>query len=441
MKHALRGAMLTFRDDPFTHGVDQAMLYETDAIIRIENGKIVEHGPAASLLPKLEAGENLTHHTNGLITPGFIDCHVHYPQMQVIGAFGVQLLDWLNKYTFPAEQAFRDKDYARDVARFYLGENLRNGITSASSFCTIFPQSVDALFEEASRYNMRLMAGKVMMDRNAPEGLLDTPQSAYEDSKALIERWHGKGRFEYVITPRFAPTSSPEQLEAAGALALENPGMLIQSHISENVKEIELVRSLFPDCPTYSDVYHKYGLLRPRAIYGHGVHLEESELRLLHETDTSIAHCPTSNLFIGSGCMKLENLQYHPERPVRVGLATDLGGGTSFSMLQTMGEAYKVSQLNGFSISGPHAFYMATLGSARALHLEDRIGKIEAGMEADFVVLDLHSTPLINRRMRYCQDIAEALFIQMTLADDRAVMATYIDGQCVYERGQPEANL
>lgn len=434
MKHAIRGAMLTFRNDPFIHGVEASMVYDSDAIIRIEAGKIIEVGPASTLLPRLEEGESLTRHPDGLIMPGFIDCHVHYPQMQVIGSYGVQLMEWLRKYTFPAEQSFIDKDHAREVAKIYLTENLRNGITSASSFCTIFPQSVDALFEEAERYNMRLMAGKVMMDRNAPAGLCDTARSSYDDSKALIERWHNRGRFEYVITPRFAPTSSPEQLEAAGALAAENPGMLIQSHVSENLREVALVRELFPECRSYTDIYRRYGLLRPRAIYGHGIHLDEVELRLFHEADASIAHCPTSNLFIGSGCFRLEDAQYHQHRPVRVGLATDLGGGTSFSMLQTMGEAYKVSQLNSFSLSGPHAFYLATRGGARALHLDDKVGSIEPGREADLVVLDLHSTPLIDYRMKYCQDISEALFIQMTLADDRAVLATYIDGVCVYNR-------
>jgi len=436
MKHAIRGAMLTFRSDPFIHGVDASMVYDSDAIIRMVGGRIAEFGPASVMLPRLEEGEKLTHHANGLILPGFIDCHVHYPQIQVIGSYGVQLMEWLSRYTFPAEQSFKDKDHAREVAQIYLRENLRNGITSASSFCTIFPQSVDALFEEAMRYDMRLMAGKVMMDRNAPAGLLDTAQSSYDDSKALIERWHNKGRFEYVITPRFAPTSTPEQLEAAAALARENPGMLIQSHVSENLKEIALVRELFRDCASYTDVYRNYGLLRPRAIYGHGIHLSDKELSMFHEADASIAHCPTSNLFIGSGCFRLEDAQYHSNRPVRVGLATDLGGGTSFSMLQTMGEAYKVSQLNSFPLSGPHAFYLATRGSARALHLDDKIGSIEPGMEADLVVLDMHSTPLIDYRMKYCESIAEALFIQMTLADDRAVLATYVNGTCVYNRGE-----
>lgn len=434
MKQAIRGAMLSFRSDPYIDGVARAMVYHPDAIVRMADGKIVEAGPADILLPKLAPDEPLTRYEKSLIMPGFIDCHVHYPQMQVIASYGVKLLDWLNTYTFPVEQMFSDKEHARQVARFYLNENFRNGITSASVFCTIFPQSVDALFEEAEQYGMRLMAGKVLMDRNAPPGLLDTPQSAYDDSKALIGRWHGKGRFEYVITPRFAPTSSPEQLEMAGALAAENPDMLIQSHISEDVSEVALIRELFPGVANYADVYMKYGLLRPRAIYGHGIYMSEEELQLFHDTGSSIAHCPTSNMFLGSGCFRLRETEYDLRRPVRTGLATDLGGGTSFSMLQTMSEAYKVSQLNRFPVSGPHAFYWATRGTARALHLDDRVGALEPGMEADVIVLDLHSTPLIDYRMQYCESIDDVLFTQMTLADDRAIRATYVSGKSVYDR-------
>jgi len=432
---ALRGACIDFKDNPFLADAESCLSYESDAVIWVRDGKVHRIGAANDILPQLPAGTPVTHYRDSVIMPGFIDSHVHYPQTPIIGAYGEQLLEWLNNYTFVAEQAFADKEVAREVARFYLRENLRNGVTSATVYCTVFPQSVDALFEEAQPYGMRLMAGKIMMDRNAPAALTDTAQSGYDQSKQLIERWHKQDRFEYVITPRFAPTSTPEQLEAAGALAREYPDTLIQSHISENKNEIAWVNALYPQHKGYADVYRHFGLLRERAIYGHGIHLSEEELHLFSETGAAIAHCPTSNLFLGSGLFNLRTA-LDPKRPVRVGLATDLGAGTSFSMLQTLNEAYKVAQLNGVPLSATHAFYQATRGTAEALGLQDKIGRIAPGMEADFAVLDLQSTPLIRFRMKYAKDIQEALFIQMTLGDDRAIRATYVNGACVYDREQ-----
>ncbi|MCP9759106.1 guanine deaminase [Aquitalea sp. S1-19] len=431
MKTAIRGALLTFKDDPFVRDMQDCMVFEEDAIVVMEDGKIAAVGPAATLLPTLPAGLEVTRYTDSVILPGFIDSHVHYPQTEMIAAYGEQLIDWLNNYTFITEQGFADKAHAAEVASVFLKEQHRNGVTSSCVFGTVFPQSVDALFEEAARYDMRIMAGKVCMDRNAPAALLDTPQRAYDESKALIERWHGKGRAEYVITPRFAPTSSPEQLEMVGALAAEFPSTLIQSHLSENRGEVEWVKSLFPECRDYTDVYHRFGLLRERAIYGHGIHLSEAELEVLSGTGTAIAHCPTSNFFLGSGCFNIKQAR-DARHPVKVGLATDLGAGTSFSMLQTMNEAYKAAQLNGFALSAGHAFYLASRGTAEALGLADKIGSIEVGKEADLAVLNLKSTPIIEYRMKYARDIHEALFVQMTLGDDRAIAATYIAGRRVH---------
>jgi guanine deaminase len=359
--------------------------------------------------------------------PGFIDSHVHYPQTQVIGSFGEQLIDWLNKYTFIAEQRFADKKHAREVATVFLRESLRNGVTTSAVHCTVHPQAVDALFEEAQKLGLRTIAGKMLMDRNAPKRLLDTARTGYDDSKALIRRWHGRDRLSYCVTPRFAATSSPEQLEAAGALWREHPGTYLQSHIAENRGEVEWVRKLFPDRAGYLDVYDHFGLLGPRAIYGHGIWLSEDEFARMHATGTAIAHCPTSNTFLGSGLFRLRDA-LKPSRAVRVALATDIGGGTRFSMLSTMHEAYKVAQLNGTSLTALQAFYLATRGAARALYIDDRIGSIAPGMEADLVVLDLASTPLIAERMRQCEDIEQALFVQMTLGDERAVRATYVAG-------------
>ncbi len=431
---AIRGPALTYTGDPFRQGLEATMVYEPDAIVAMADGKIAHFGPARAVRAKLPRGTKVEDYgRDALIMAGFIDSHVHYPQTEIIGAYGAQLLDWLNKHTFVAEQRFADKRHARTAARVFLKESLRNGITTAAVYCTVHPQSVDAFFEESAQLGLRMIAGKVLMDRNAPAALCDTAQRGYDESKALIAKWHGRGRSLYAITPRFAPTSTPEQLAAAGALKREHPDCFVQSHVSENKAEVEWVKSLFPGRRDYLDVYDHYGLLGRRAIYGHGIHLSERELARMHETGAAIAHCPTSNFFLGSGAFHLGKAT-RKERSVRVGLATDVGGGTSLSILQTLNEAYKAAQMNGYSLSAGHAFYLATRGTAHALHLEDMIGSITPGMEADLVVLDLKSTPLIAFRMKHAADLAEALFIQMTLGDDRAVRATYVAGKRAYAR-------
>ncbi len=430
-KNAVRGAMLTFKADPFFNEVKDCLVYEPDALIVMEKGKISAVGPAGALLPLLPQSTPVTRYHDSLIIPGFIDCHAHYPQAEIIASHGEQLIDWLNNYTFIAEQNYADKSRAAEAAEFFLNEQLRNGVTSSAVYCAVYPQSVDALFEEAQKRGLRIIAGKVCMDRNAPESLLDTPQRAYDDSKALIEKWHKKGRAAYAITPRFAPTSSPEQLEAVGALAREYPDAYIQSHVAENSSEAAWVKSLYPKARNYTEVYSSAGLLRERAIYGHGIHLSEDEFTAFSESGAAITHCPTSNFFLGSGCFNLKKAK-DPKRPVRVALGTDIGAGTSFSMLQTMGEAYKAAQLNGYTLSAAQAFYLAGKGAAETLRLEDKIGSIAPGLEADLTVLNLKSTPLIEYRMRYAKDLAEVLFIQMTLGDDRAVAAVYVAGRLAY---------
>ncbi|MCG8508593.1 MAG: guanine deaminase [Rhodospirillales bacterium] len=430
---AIRGSYLTFKADPFLNPVDDCLVYESDGIILIENGQIADIGPASAMIDKIADGVEVTRYEDSLIMAGFIDCHVHYPQTSIIGAFGERLINWLNKYAFVAEQAFKDPDHARSVARVFLAECLRAGTTTSSVFCTVFPQSVDMFFEEAEKLNMRMIAGKVMMDRNAPQALTDTAQRGYDESKALIEKWHGRGRLLYSLTPRYAPTSTPEQMEMTGALWKEHPDTYLQSHLSENKEEVAWVRELFPQCTGYLDVYDHYGLLGDRAIYGHGIHLSEAELQRCHETGTAIAHCPTSNLFLGSGHFNLHGAK-QGHRPVRVGLATDLGGGTSFSILQTLNETYKVAQMNGNALSAAQAFYLATRGTAEALCLQDKIGSLAPGMEADLVIFDLKSTPIVEYRMGYAEDIDEILFILMTMGDDRATRATYIAGEPAYGR-------
>jgi guanine deaminase len=427
---AYRAAILHSIADPAEVGIEASYEYFADGVLLVEDDLIKAVGPAETLLPTLGDVE-LIEYENALITPGFIDTHIHFPQTGMVGAYGEQLLDWLNNYTFPCESQFGDKAHADQVAEIFLAELLRNGTTTALVFASMHPESVDALFEAAERLNLRLITGKVMMDRNAPDYLTDTADSSYTDSKALIERWHGKGRLHYAVTPRFAPTSTPEQLTLAGQLLSEHEGLYMQTHISENVKEVEWVKALFPERKNYLDVYDHYQLLGERSVLAHGVHLCEDECARLAETGSAIAFCPTSNLFLGSG---LFNLAQAERFKVNVGLGTDVGGGTSFSLLQTLNEAYKVMQLQGEKLSPFKSLYLATLGGARALRLEERIGTLQPGSDADFVVLDYKATPLLDYRISQSKSFEETLFVLMTLGDDRTVAQTYAAGRLVHQR-------
>jgi guanine deaminase len=437
-QRAIRGPAMTFRGDPFLLAAGEALHYWPDALIRIEDGRIASVEDAEQGLKRLPADMPLTHYPDALICPGFIDAHVHYPQMQMIGAFGAELLEWLERYTFVAEQDFADLDHARDVAERFLRELLRAGTTTAAVYCTVHPQSVDALFEASERFNTRMIAGKVLMDRNAPADLTDTAETGYAHSKALIEKWHGRGRQLYCITPRFAPSSTEAQLEAAGRLWREHPGTYVQTHLCENQGEVEWVRELFPDRSSYLDVYDHAGLTGPRAIFGHAVHMDETDFDCCHRTGSALAHCPTSNLFLGSGLFRMVDAK-RVERPVRIGLGTDIGAGTSFSQLRSLGEAYKVAKLGGHALTPEQGFYLATRGGAEALRLDDTIGSIAPGYEADLVVLDLKATPLLDFRLSYARDLAETLFVLMTLGDDRAIHTTYIAGEPVYQRDRDES--
>jgi guanine deaminase len=429
----LRGTIVTCREDPFLTDPARAFATEADGIVVCRNGMIESLGPAAEILRSLPAATPIAHYEGCLIAPGFIDTHVHYVQTGMIASYGEQLLDWLNRYAFPAEMAFRDPAHARAMARVFCDELLRNGTTTALVFCAVYPQSVDALFAEAERRGMRVIAGKVLMDRNAPEELRDTAQQGYDESKALIARWHGRGRSLYAITPRFAGTSTPAQLDAAGSLWREHPDVLMQTHISENHREIEWTAELFPERKNYLDIYDHYGLIGKGAVLAHGVHLSEDEVCRCHESGAVIAHCPTSNLFLGSGLFQMARFK-DPKRPVEVGLATDVGGGTSFSMLATMGAAYEIAQVNGRSLTAVEAFYLATLGGARALSLENKIGSIAPGREADLIVLDPGATPLLALRNKRAESIGDQLFALMTLGDDRAVAASYVAGKLAHAR-------
>ena len=362
---------------------------------------------------------------DAVIMAGFVDAHVHYPQTAMIASWGKRLIDWLNTYTFPEEIRFHDPAYANEIAGRYLDLVLAHGTTSVASFCTIHPSSVDAFFEAAAARNMAVVGGKTCMDRNAPDGLRDDARSAYDDSKALLERWHGLGRARYAITPRFSPTSTPEQLEALGSLWAEHPECLMQTHLSEQTDEIEWVRSLYPQTRDYLDTYEQFGLLGARGIYGHSIHLEPREIDRLGETGAALAHCPTSNMFIGSGLCDVSGLT---GKGISVGLGSDIGGGSSFSMLRTMAAAYEVAQLRGTALHAAQLLYLATQGSARSLHMQEEIGTLGKGSMADMVVLDLASTAAIAQRTANADTIWDALFATIMMGDDRAIKDVWVAG-------------
>ncbi|MDY7023385.1 MAG: guanine deaminase [Cyanobacteriota bacterium] len=430
---AFRGSFLDCLVDPFYASVHDCIRYIPDGLMIVENGKIKEFGSYKDLEPRYADLECIAY-PDKLIVPGFIDLHVHYPQTEMIASDSNQLLDWLERYTFRTESQFKDPDYCSQIAHFFLDELLRNGTTTAVVLAAVFPESVDAFFTAAHSRNLRMIAGKVMMDRHAPEYLLDTAASSYEDSQKLIEKWHHKHRLLYAVTPRFAITSTPEQLHLAGKLLEEYPDVYLHTHLSENDNEIQFVQELFPESVDYFQVYEKFGLVGKNSIFAHGIHLSDSEFQRLSEAESAIAFCPTSNLFLGSGLFKLHQAK-SKEHPIPVGLATDVGGGTSFSLLQTASEAYKVIHLQGQNLSGIQALFLATLGSAEALSLEDRIGNFEVGKEADFVVLDYQATPLLKLRtqikspVQTLEEITDCLFALIILGDDRAVAATYILGE------------
>jgi guanine deaminase len=429
----LRGTLIFCRDDPFLTDPGNAFVCEPDGLVICRDGLIEAVGPHAVLKAQLPHSADFADHSGCLIAPGFVDTHVHYVQTGIIGAQGFHLLDWLTHYTFAAEQAFADPAVAQETARVFCDELLRQGTTTALVFCSVHPGSVDALFVEAEKRNLRIIAGKVLMDRNAPAALTDTARSGYDQSKALIAKWHGRGRCLYAITPRFAGSSTPEQLDLAGSLWREHPGTFVQTHIAENRDEVAWVMELFPQRRDYLDIYAHYGLTGRRAVLAHGVYLGEGDFERCHASGTSLAHCPTSNLFLGSGLFPLRTAR-DPRRPVHVGLGTDIGAGTSFSLLATMSEAYKVAQLQNGPIDAVEAFFLATLGGARALALDDRIGTLAVGREADLVVLDPNATPLLAFRNRRSRSVAETLAVLTTLGDDRAVRATYVAGKLAHAR-------
>jgi len=430
---ALRGGALTFVGDPFLMPTGEALRHETDALVVIRDGRIADFGAAADLLPALPAGVPVTRYDNALLMPGFVDAHVHFAQLPIIAAYGKSLLDWLEHYTFVIEQRFADPAFATATAEAFLDECLRQGITTAAVYGTVHRQSASSFFEAALGRGLRMIAGKTWMDRNAPAALQDTAQSAYDDSKALIGQWHGRGRLAYAVTPRFAPTSTPAQLAAAGALVAEHPGVYVQTHLAETQDELAWVARLYPEASDYLDVYARHGLVGRRSIFGHGIHLPEAAWQRLFDAGAAVAHCPTSNNFLGSGHFRMADAK-RAGRAVRVALATDVGGGTTLSMFATMNEAYKVARHAGFALTPAQAFWLVTRGAAQALDLDGTIGALAPGCDADLVVLDLGATPLLSWRIPFCESIEDVLAVLMMLGDDRLVAATYAGGRLVHRR-------
>jgi guanine deaminase len=423
----IRGRTLSFRNMPFGAHDLGSLAYEEDGAVLVRDGLIAALGDFEAIAAL--AGENVqvVNHRPHLILPGFIDPHLHFPQMQVIGSFGAELLDWLNKYTFPEETKFSNPVHAGRIATAFFDEMVRHGTTTVAAYCSVHPVSADAFFAEAEKRGMAVIGGKCMMDRNAPDGLRDTPEAGYLETRELIGKWHGRARLRYAITPRFAITSTHEQLEMCGALVDEFPDCHVQTHLSENHAEIEFAKELFPDCKDYTAIYERYRLTGPKSLFGHCIHLTEREADALSESGSVAVFCPTSNLFLGSGLYPYMRMHERP-KPVRTALATDIGGGTNYSLLRTLDEGYKVIALQGKKLNPLRAFWQVTRGNAEALLMQDQIGSLEPGHFADMIVLDSSATPAMALRMETIETLAEELFLLQTLGDDRCVVETYVAG-------------
>ncbi|KJS09669.1 MAG: guanine deaminase [Hoeflea sp. BRH_c9] len=424
----LRGRVLSFKSRPQARDDHASYVYEEDGAVLVENGRISAAGRYAEVRLNSPIGVELIDHRPLLLMAGFIDPHIHFPQMQVTASYAANLLEWLNTYTFVEEQRFADAAHSARFAKLFFDELLRQGTTTAAAYCSVHKGSADAFFAEATRRNLLMVGGKVMMDRNAPLALTDTAQSSYDDTKSVIADWHGKGRNHVAITPRFAITSSPAQLEAAGTLAREHPDLLIQTHLSENNAEIAYTMELYPEARDYTDVYARHGLLTRKMLLGHAIHLSDREMDAIAEAGSVAVHCPTSNLFLGSGLFDLKRLKEHG---VRTAIATDIGGGSSYSLLRTLDEAYKIQQLRGHRLPPIENFWQATRGNAEALGLVDRIGTLDPGTDADIIALDASATPAMAIRMETVETLEEELFVLQTLGDDRSVRQVYVAGEAV----------
>ena len=432
----VRGAVLTYGDDPALAGASRAVRFHRRGAVAVgEDGRIVWRGPAGRLPERFRALP-ADDHGEALVLPGFVDAHIHFPQYRMLAAPGRDLLDWLNRFTFREEGRYAAAGHARAAAERFLDRLVQHGTTSALVFSSVHRGAADALFAAAERRRHLIVSGKTMMDRNAPATLRDDPESGARDSEALIARWHRRGRLRCAVTVRFAVTSTDAQLRAAGDLAAAHPDCHVHSHLAESEEEIALVRKLFPRAKDYTDVYDRFGLLGPRSVYAHGIHLSERECARLHETGSIVVHCPTANTFLGSGLFDGGHVG-RSDRAVRFGIGTDVGGGTSYSMLGTLGEAYKVAMLTGRKPGAHDLFHLATRGNAMHLGLGDEVGTLDAGRWADLVVLDPEATPVLADRHALSEGLEDTLFALAILGDDRAVRATYVAGRIAWSAPPP----
>lgn len=433
---ALRGEVLTFKKDPFLNDLTECVEHYNDGIVVIKGDKIEAVGNFSDVLASFPSLTDIETYEDSVIMPGFIDCHLHYVQSPMVASAGDTLLSWLKQYTFPTEAKFKDKKFAEEVAKVFFRQLLMNGTTTANVFATTFEESVDALFEESARYNARTICGKVLQDRNLPSDLQDiSAEESVMISERLLNKWHSKGRQLYAVVPRFAPTSTRLQLQLAGELyqSYKEKGVYMHTHLGEAENEIEWVKSLYPDARNYTDVYASYGLLGSHSIFAHCCLMEEAEWAMLHDAGCGVAHCPSSNLFLGDAQFRYWEAK-DIRRPCKVGIGTDIGGGTDFSVFRQLGDAYKVAMLHDRYLDAARSVYLATRGGAEVLGLEDKIGSLSAGYEADVVVLDLKPTEFIEWRMQFADDIFSKLFILQTLGADTYVKATYIAGEKVYSK-------
>lgn len=429
MTRIVTGAVLTFGATAADH------LHEPQGAVVIgDDGRILWRG-ARQALPETWRAAPVDDFGDCLVLPGFIDAHIHFPQYRMLAAPGKDLLDWLNRFTFPEESRYGDAAYAAAAAEKFLDRLVTNGTTSAMVFSSVHKSCADALFAAADKRRMAVMTGKTMMDRDVPEAVRDTPEEGARDSEALYQKWHRRDRLRYVVSPRFAVTSSEAQLRVSAELMQSLPDALMQTHLSESLGEVARIRELYPNDKDYTDVYDRFGLLSDRSLFAHGVHLSERECTRLSETGSIVAHCPTSNMFLGSGLMNMGHLG-KPERPVRLTLGTDVGGGTSYSMLATLGAAYKVQMLAGYRPTAFELFHLATRGNAERLRLADEVGALDEGKWADIVVIDPRATDVLASRQELSQSLEDMLFALAILGDDRAIRATYVAGRKIHERSE-----
>ncbi|MDE6643652.1 MAG: guanine deaminase [Muribaculaceae bacterium] len=432
----IRGSILTFKDNPFLNAPDKCYDFIKDGLIVITNGHIVDVGDYQTVIERNEPIGNIDVYRNSVIMPGFIDCHTHYVQSSIIGSFGNKLIDWLNQYTFPTESKFKDKRVAETAAKVFFRQILSHGTTTANVFATTFEESVDAFFEESMRYNTRMISGKVLQNRNVPASLCDkSAEESVEISEHLLNKWHGQGRQLYAVIPRFAPTSTSRQLRLAGELYQKyiDRGVYLHSHLDESVEEVKWVAELFPYIKNYAEVYDCFGMLGHLTVMAHCCVVNEDEWQILHDKDCAAIHCPSSNLFLGGGQFKYWEAM-EPSRPVKVGMGSDIGGGTGFSIIRELADAYKVAMIGSHNLDAIHSLYMATRGGAEALHLEDKIGSIKPGYEADLAVVSLNPDSFTSWRLNYALDIFEKLFALITLSPGNLVSATYVAGHKVFDR-------